>query len=183
MGGICRSPSSPQGRLKLRPLKTLAFLANGKNRAMPIRKSFYGVGRRLQKKNKANLSSRLMRSLAAVNCDLARSATPPEMREQHQRDHPKPLDAERAQGRGAVEFAEINLQRRISDVLERQLREQDADFVREEGHRNQQAGEQFDEPVFGANQREDRFQRNRTGADQEIDRAHEEKAAEHADGE
>src|SRR5690348_1385755 len=107
------------------------------------------------KKSRSKPILALMRSLAAVNCDLARSATPPEMREQHQRDHPKPLDAERAQGRGPVEFAEINLQRRISDVLKRQPREQDADFVREKSHRNQQAGEQFDEPVFRANQRED----------------------------
>src|SRR5690348_13896689 len=155
MGGICRSPSSPQGRLKLRPRKNSCLSCQRHKPSHADSQIVLWSRPEAAKKAAANLYSLLMRSLAAVNCDLARSATPPEMREQHQCDYPEPLDAESAQGGGAVEIDGINWQGRIGDVRERQPREQDANFVREEGHRNQQAGEQFDEPVFRANERED----------------------------
>src|SRR5580698_11547704 len=121
--------------------------------------------------------------LSAMDGDLFRAAIPPEVCGAEQNYDPGPLRCDGAKRVCATELAEINLQRRVGDVFEREPREHALSRGGEERHRDEQTGEQLDEPEFRANQREDGFQPDCTGADHEIDRTHQEEAAKNGEHE
>src|ERR1700721_2815996 len=105
------------------------------------------------------------------------------MAEEEEGGDPEIFKGEQTERFGEREAAEINLQRRVGDVLEGEPCREDLDGARKEIQRDEEAAEQFDEPELCANQREDGGERNGARADDEIERAHDEKAAEGGDGE
>ena len=76
-----------------------------------------------------------------------------------------------------IEFAQVDLQRGVGDVLERQPRQHSLYALGKETHRYQQARKQLDQPILGPNQRQNRFQGDRARPDHKIDRAHQEKTS------
>ena len=87
--------------------------------------------------------------------NFAGGANPPEVAEEEQRSDPEIFEGEEAQRFGERKAAEIDLQRRVSNVLEGKPRRENLDRAGEEIQRNEQAAEQFDEPELRANQGED----------------------------
>ncbi len=116
-----------------------------------------------------------------MNRDLARGRAPPNIAQPQERGDPKPLHGQRAHCVHAAQLAQINLQRRERDVLEGKPC---GDFLNDRwkiGHRDEQAAQQFNQPILRANQREDGRQRNRTGANHEIDGGHQQNTSGHRD--